>query len=344
MPISPTEQDIQFDTQLRVSFEEQAAWDVKADLDKLSAALEAHDNSATRAFCDDLIGRSYKRAEPYPLNAAKKLLLILRRGRFFEQMGRLADAFIQTGGGSNLVRRLYVQALLDQGHFTAALLVLERLIADTEDTDPSENAEAKGLMGRAYKLLYVNAMTPAVARNQKWLAEAAKAFYGVYSRDPNSYARHGINVVAIAHRSVRDNVPLALPGLPLPATIARQILERIETKDAMDGADFWDYGNAIEASLALGDSKNALNWARKYVREPNGDSFELSSTLQLEQMWGLPSALNTDDKRNEEAILSLLRASILARESGNVKKKAKDVGSELIELKSTDLEQGHIFQ
>jgi hypothetical protein len=162
------------------------SWDVDTDLNTLTAALEAHDKSAARAFCGDLITRIYKTAEPYPLNPAKKLLSTLRKRRFFEQMERLADAFIQTGAGSNTVRRLYVQALLDQGHFTAALLVLERLIADTEGTDPAENAEAKGLMGRAYKQLYVNAIAPTVKRKQKWLDQAAMAYYGPYKLEPKS--------------------------------------------------------------------------------------------------------------------------------------------------------------
>jgi Trypsin-like peptidase domain/Tetratricopeptide Repeats-Sensor len=315
------------------------AWDSDSDLGKLTAALEAHDKAATSAFCNDLIARIYKTAEPYPLNPAKKLLSALRKRRFFEQMERLADAFIQTGAGSNTVRRLYVQALLDQGHFTAALLVLERLIAETESVDLAENAEAKGLMGRAYKQLYVNATAPAVKRNQKWLDEAATAYYGPYRLEPKSYAWHGINVVAVAHRSVRDNVPLA-PELPLPATLACEILERIESKDATDSADHWDYGTAVEASVALGRSKDALNWARKYVKDQKADAFEFSSTLrQLEEVWGLPCALDTENKKNEEAILSLLRATILEREGGDIQKSGKDVRSELTELRSTNLER-----
>ncbi len=316
------------------------SWDVDADLERLTTALDAHDKSATRAFCDDLIARIYKTTEPYPPNPAKKLLSTLRKRRFFEQIERLADALIQTGAGSNTVRRLYVQALLDLGHFTAALLVLERLIADTEGTDPVENAEARGLMGRAYKQLYVNAIAPTVNRNQKWLDQAAMAYYGPYKLEPKSYAWHGINVVAVAHRSVRDHVPLAMPGLPLPATLAREILDRIEAKDATDSADHWDNGTAIEASLALGDSKNALKWARKYVKERKADAFEFSSTLrQLEEVWGLPRASDTEDKKSEEAILSLLRATILERDSGSVEKSGKDLRAELIELKSTDLER-----
>jgi hypothetical protein len=316
------------------------AWDVDDDLEKLTNALEARDNTATRAFCDDLIARVYKAAEPYPCNPAKKLLSALRKRRFFEQMERLADAFIQTGADSNTVRRLYVQALLDQGHFTAALLVLERLINDTEGADLVENAEAKGLMGRAYKQLYVNAIAPTVNRNQKWLDRAALAYYGPYKLEPKSYAWHGINVVAVAHRSIRDNVPLATPELPLPATLAHEILEYIKTKDATDSADHWDYGTAIEASVALGESKNALKWARKYVEDKKADAFEFSSTLrQLEEVWGLPRASDMENKKNEEAILSLLRATILERESGNVEKSARDLRLELIELKSADLER-----
>ena len=315
-------------------------WDADADVAKLAAALEARDKGATCAFCNDLITQIYKTAEPYPLNPAKKLLSTLRKRRFFEQMERLADAFIQTGGGSNTVRRLYIQALLDQGRFTAALLLLERLVADTEGTDPAENAEAKGLMGRAYKQLYVNATAPAVKRNQKWLEEAATAYYGPYKLEPRSYVWHGINVVAVTDRSLRDNVPLRTPGLPLPAALAGEILERIETKDATDNADHWDYGTAIEASIALGKSQEALNWARKYVEEEKADSFEFSSTLrQLEEVWTLPCALGPEDRKNEEAILSLLRATILKREGGEVEKTGEAVRAELIELKSTDLEK-----
>ena len=316
------------------------SWDTDADLGKLTAALEARDKAAISAFCNELIARIYKTEEPYPLNPAKKLLSTLRKRRFFEQMERLADAFIQTGAGSNTIRRLYVQALLDQEHFNSSLLVLERLIADTEGVDLTENAEAKGLKGRAYKQLYVNATAPAVKRNQKWLEEAATAYYGPYRLEPKLYAWHGINVVAVGHRSVRDNVPLATPGLPLPGTLAREILERIETKDATDSADHWDYGTAVEASVALGRSKDALNWARKYVKDQKADAFEFSSTLrQLEEVWGLPCALDSEDKKNEEAILSLLRATILEREGGGIKKSGKDVRSELTELGSTDLER-----
>jgi hypothetical protein len=96
----------------------------------------------------------------------------------------------------------------------------------------------------------------------------------------------------------------------------------------------------VEASLALDRSKYALSWARKYVKDQKADAFEFSSTLrQLEEVWGMPCALDPEDKKNEEALLSLLRATILEREGGTVEKRAEDLRSELRGLKSTNLEK-----
>jgi S1-C subfamily serine protease len=308
-------------------------WDTDGDFDRLAAAFDAHDKAAATAFTDELVDRIFQTADPYPANPAKKLLTTLRRKLCFAQMEKLADAMIQTGAGSNTVRRLYAQALLDQGHFTAALLVLDKLVDDTEKDDPKENAEARGLLGRAYKQLYVNAATPGVARNQRWLDQAASFYYEPYKRSPESFAWHGINVVAVAHRGVRDNIPFDTPGIPLPTTLANAILQRIDDKDATNTADIWDYGTAAEASIALGRPKDALKWTRKYVRSGGADAFEFASTLrQLEEVWGLPRAGSGAGSSDEEAILSLLRATILEREGGQVVQSAGDIRKEQREL------------
>lgn len=316
------------------------SWNTKADLNKLEKAFEARDKPAAKAFAEDLIVRVYRTAEPYPPNPAAKLLSLLRKKRLFAQMERLADAFIQTGAGSNAVRRLYAHALLDQGHFTVALLVLRQLVADTEGSDPKENAEARGLTGRAYKQLYLNAGEPSVERNQKWLDQAATSYYEPYKRDPGAFSWYGINVAAIAHRSDRDGVPLLTSGIPLPTNLAREILERLEAKDAVDTADMWDYGTAAEASIALGRTEDALEWARKFVKDAKADAFEFAGTLrQLEEVWGLPRSGRAAGRADEESILSLLRATILEREGGEVQQTGDGIRAELKGLAVRDLEQ-----
>ena len=64
------------------------SWDVDTDLDKLTAALEAHNKSATHSFCNDLIARIYSTAEPYSLNPAKKLLSTLRKRRLHDRVAQ----------------------------------------------------------------------------------------------------------------------------------------------------------------------------------------------------------------------------------------------------------------
>lgn len=309
------------------------AWDPVSELQRLQAALKAFDMTAARAQCDELQRRLFASDEPYPALDAMKLLTELRRQRLFDAMERLADAFIQTGTASAGVRRQYAQALLDQGHFTVAQQVLEKLVAETEGVDAKENAEARGLTGRLYKQLYVNANAPKVARNRGWLEQAARAYFEPYRTAPEKHGWHGINVVAVAARSLRDKVPLKVPGIPLPTTLAEEILGAVNDKDADGRAELWDFGIAVEAALALDQSAEALAWARRYTDHPLCEAFEFASTLrQLEEVWQLPRPGDEENRRCEEAILSLLRATVLERRSGSISTDPKSVRAELGEL------------
>lgn len=316
------------------------AWNTDDDLQQLQEALRSFNKAAAVALCDGLQRRLYATDEPYPSLAATKLLKQLRKRRLFPQMERLADTLIQTGTDTAVVRQQYAQALLDQGHFTVAQQVLEKLVIDTELSDRVQNAEARGLLGRMYKQLYINAREPGVARNRRWLEQSAQAYFTPYKDDPKEHAWHGINIVAVADRSQRDRVVLRVPGIPLPLTLAEEILTRIELQDAVSSVQTWDIATAIEASLALGRSGDALRWARQYVEQKDCDAFESASTLrQLEEVWQLPRPGSAENVRSEEAILALLRATVLSREGGTVTADPKSVRAELGELRVTDLQK-----
>lgn len=315
-------------------------WDTATDLQRLQTALGAFDKAAALALCNDLLRRLYASDEPYPALPAMKLLTELRKHRHFEAMERLADALIQSGTATAGVRRQYAQALLDQGRFSVAQQVLEKLAADTQGSDPKEHAEARGLMGRLYKQLYVNGRAPDVARNRRWLEEAAKAYFEPFQAAPDKHGWHGINVVAVADRSMRDGVTLNVPGIPLPRTLAEKIFGDVEIKDASGDATMWDNGIAVEALLALGRSCDALEWAQRYVRDPKCEAFECASTLrQLEEVWQLPRPGTSQARHCEEAILSLLRANVLGREGGSVSADGRSVRAELGGLRTTDLQK-----
>ncbi len=281
-------------------------WSDAAELVKtITAKVGEYDRAETSELCKELIRRVRATEDPFPDDDAKQVLSLLRRKRWFDLMEDVGDAFIQTGVTAPAVRRLHVQALLDQGHLVAGESVAKALVTATED-DPKENAEARGLLGRAYKQMYMDAAAPAVPRNQAMLRKSVDAYYDVYKTDPAPW--HAINTVALLARARRDG--FALAGYPDPDELARKILAGIEERSNQGQASVWDYATAVEASVAVGNYEGALEWLGRYV--PGGsDSFELSSTLrQFEEVWQL------EPEGEQGAILEILRAAILAREDG----------------------------
>ena len=58
---------------------------------------------------------------------------------------------IQGGQNHAQIRRQLAQAMIDEGKLTSGALVLDSILADTT-TPRSEQAEARGLIGRIYKI------------------------------------------------------------------------------------------------------------------------------------------------------------------------------------------------
>jgi len=149
-----------------------------------------------------------------------RVLALLRRKAYFELIERVAEALHVTTQDDAQTRRQYAQGLTEQGQITAALCVLEGLIDRTAD-DSEEDAEARGLLGRAYKQLCVEAAsadprTRSPARTRLHLQRSMDAYAGVYLDAPATHLWHGINAVAVAARAgrLRDRVsrPWRRPG------------------------------------------------------------------------------------------------------------------------------------
>ena len=95
---------------------------------------------------------------PTPLRRddADRLLLALRNARAFDAIVDIAERLIARGQDHATLRRIYAQALIDRGQITAGVEVLTA-IANSKGAPEAEQLEAVGLLGRAYKQLYVNA-------------------------------------------------------------------------------------------------------------------------------------------------------------------------------------------
>lgn len=301
------------------------SWDQESFLENLTAAVDNFDGERTAALCGELIdqldGEEIPREE-----FGGKVLAALRRKCYFELMEKVADALREAGFDDPQVRRQYAQALIDQDKISAAVYVLEPLL-----DHPEENAEARGLLGRIHKQLYVNALRDnpealGKRRVRQNLQRAVSTYHEVYRSDPARHLWHGINTVAVTLRAERDGV--ALSEAPEARQIAREILERINARKAAleaEGAvlDTWNLATALEASLALGDFEQALVWLSRYVKNKDTDAFELASTeRQLRQVWGL-----TVEKEPGEELLPLLQSAALKRRFGRVEVAAPQIAS-----------------
>ena len=290
--------------------------DARYYLDALSKSLKIFDTKAATKICEELEGELYATEEEFDPEYSAKIMQQLRSKRQFQLMQKLGDAFILTGRQTFKLTRLYAQAHIDTGLLTAAISVLNELekqtalIADKDLKAQEENAEARGLLGRVYKQLYINSKQPNTKHNIRFLRLAIDYYLGVYNTDPSGKIWHGINALALSARAKRDQ--LNLKGLPDVETLAESVLKTIDEKG--ENANAWDFATAAEASIALNKPNEALEWLSGYARMPYCDAFELASTLrQLEEVWQL-----TLDSEMGKLLLPLLRAELLKRQGGNI--------------------------
>ncbi|HEY2740340.1 MAG TPA: TRAFs-binding domain-containing protein, partial [Thermoanaerobaculia bacterium] len=302
------------------------SWDPTSLLAELTTATERFDNDKVSCLCREIVA-GLERGEALAPATARQILSTLRKKAHFGPMEQLAETLYFTGQDDIQIRRQYAQALIDQHKFPAAVYVLESLITRTVN-DPEESAEARGLLGRVYKQLYVNAVNAdrgaaGLFITQRHLRLAVESYLGVYRSDETRYLWHGINAVALIQRASRDGV--ALPTALDASELTHAILAGLARRGARKALSSWDLATGAEASLALGDTNEALLWLAQYIQRQDVDAFELASTMrQLTEVWGLeigtmPGAL----------LLPLLQSQLLQRKGGRIALSAGEVSSTL---------------
>ena len=303
-------------------------------VDKITTATKSFARQSAAEGCDQLIARLADDKGAAPSAQMRKVLSALRNKRYFDLMEPVARALIASGQLDPQIRRQHAQGLIDQGKITAAIAVLNESVRDTarEGRTPnaSEHAEAKGLLGRANKQAYVNALkrpslidtgeeihvngpeyNERATAYRSYLQRAIDEYFEIYQSDVERYLWHGINTVACVCRARRDG--LALERMPDPMPIASDILGLLESI-GQDKVAVWDRATAMEACIALQDMEKALDWLNAYITDPSADAFEFGSTLrQLTEVWQL-----TCDVDPGRRILPALRGALLTREGGAV--------------------------
>lgn len=255
---------------------------------ELRHALNSFNWIEAETICAGIIGRIKSDPELIPESSARRLLQYLRRKRCFQLMTALAEALLQSGLQTPQIRRQYAQALIDQGALTAAEMILQFIIHESHGAK-EEELEARGLVGRIYKQIYVNNNDPNSPRNRTNLERAINQYLCVYRLGPEQYLWHGINAVALLERARRDNFQLY--GLPDAKSIAMDILAELEKRErnTIELGSAWDIAIAFEAYVALGRYQDAADAALRFI-DSDADAFEINSTFrQLTEVWQLNS-------------------------------------------------------
>ncbi len=280
----------------------------------LAEALNKFNWTEANSICAGVVTRCRDAALPFPTAPARQMLTSLRRKRQFAMMEMLGATFAATMPENAQIKRLYAQALADQGKLVEAETVLKDLLARTPPL--AEEAEAKGLLGRIEKQCYIDA--PTGAGSGEHLLKAIRIYLEVYKSNPGSNLWHGINSVALIARAERDG--LAVFEFPDSRALAQEILSVTSAKDDLYA---WDYATMVEAAVAIGDYRLAQINLNHYISDPSCDAFELGSTLrQLREVWQLST-----EQDPGATLLPPLEATLLQRQGGFLEPTSQQIAS-----------------
>ncbi len=243
------------------------------------------------------------------LARASELVVRLRNARQYEPMLRLADAIRRRRPGDTRNRRLYAQALIEQGLATAAIDMLGLLAARLSRSDP-ERAEVAGLLGRAHKQIFFDAGDKSSRGARDALRKAIAVYRRVYE-DDSANTWHGVNLLALLARARGSGLRIARDLRP--EELARSLVSRLQAVPEQL-RDEWHLPALAEASLGLGQWDAVESALKRYVADENAQAFQIASTLrQFTEVWDIESI----DARGR-GLADILRARLLETSRGEL--------------------------
>ncbi|GLS17007.1 hypothetical protein GCM10007874_00220 [Labrys miyagiensis] len=241
----------------------------------------------------------------------------LRDARQYDLMSKLAEAICRHDPEDAKNRRLYAQCLIELGNVTAAIDVLKALRA-RPNLKPSEYVEAGGLLGRAYKQIFLELSDKASPEARDALKNAIASYREPYEADP-ALTWHGVNLVALLKHARRLDISVGSDLDPL--VIAGKIVATLLTVPD-DKRDDWHSATLAEAHLGLGDWDAVEREIKAYAAGERTKAFLVAGTLrQLTDIWGLDSG---NDLRGR-SIVAALRARLLQLENQDLRLTPSDV-------------------
>lgn len=281
-----------------------------AEATKILVAAASLEENQVESACIAWIERLREGNEVPEPQIARRVLDELRKHRNMGALKRLADKLLRLGSREDVVYRHYCQALIESGELVAAIAVLQGLVRRVT-LGGSEWNEAQGLLGRAYKQIYIDACGSKLGMAEDALEAAIAAYRQVFDRD-STQIWHGVNLVALLARGERDGVEIA--DFPRKDSLIEGLRREVEQRWSAGTLEAWDYASAAELSLARGDLAGVQRWLQEYLSAADVDAFKIAGTLrQFTEVWRLRA-----DEGEAGAVIAVLRAALLRNRSGTL--------------------------
>lgn len=246
----------------------------------LNVALQTGNREAVEILGKDIINRIREEDELPDINTSLELMNNLRNRRYFSQLRDVGDALVQSNETNSTVKRLFAQGLIDSGNLIPPKFILGELIQSLDSSDP-EFAEAKGLMGRMHKQIFVSQNNSSSALARSNLNDSINIYDELFQENPIENTWHGINTVALMARADKEKIEIDLDNDY--KIRAENILTQIKSNREVSA---WDSAIASEAYLALSDGEEALKWFDKFADDKNVSAFHIGSfQRQLKEVW-----------------------------------------------------------
>jgi hypothetical protein len=266
---------------------------------KLEQALKNGKVEESEGLVSSLLTGLEKMPRRVDEKIAKNVLATLRKYARFDQLFRVGKKFRAGGQNDPKVLCQLAQAQIETGEITRAIEDLTVLKTELETEMgvnghmPSERkkieenlGETLGLIGRAYKQLYVNAKPRATEPRREDLDRSMEHYSRAYNAGLGDYLWHGINYVALLTHAER--VKKGIPSVYSKEAEghANAILSTIEDKEKQGALWPWDAANRTEAFLALGKNPEAVDACKAYLSTNGLDAFQVQSTRrQFVELW-----------------------------------------------------------
>jgi S1-C subfamily serine protease len=274
--------------------------------------MEVSSRDQLRASARDAIRKLGSICEDDDVLGAKKLVEALRNVAAYDEMGQLAEAVSRRDPNDAKNRRLYAQYLINTGKATAAIDLLTPLKERVPKDDP-EFAEAMGLMGRAYKQIFFDAVDKAQPSVLEALARSIAAYRIPFEEAPNKNSWHGVNLLAVLTRARRLGLRVE-PDLS-PKQIAKTVIAALKATAEEKRDKDWYLPTLAEASLGLDDWDAVESNVHAYAASSDVKPFQVESTLrQFTEIWDLEAI----DERGR-GLVATLRARLLQLSGGEIR-------------------------